>query len=242
MVPIQSLLADIMADRRLIQMIRDRAISIRSYSEEEADEEIHSSIDFIMDFYQAVGGLVSEIDRKHSNFTRSSIEKIQYLMTADHTIKGKLAEILTFYARSTKDSKIRIEDILENHINADRQEFFDEKSLYHKNVRSRRIDRDALAISLSNDLSPAAKEFLIAQIASAYTKSRIKDYLDSLFTEGVDSIHSDKIRISDESEFIMLILALIRQGEDGLPYRIEIEKGQVLRDGYLIPDMIIYKR
>jgi hypothetical protein len=85
----------------------------------------------------------------------------------------------------------------------------------------------------------AAKDFLVARIASAYTKSRIRDYLDSLFTEDADTVYSDSIRISDESEFIMLILALVRQGEDGLPFSIEIKKGQSSNNGYSIPNMII---
>ena len=239
MVPIQSLLADIMADKKLMQTMRERAMSIRRYNEENAEEEIQKDIDFIMDFYQAVGGLVSEIDRKHSNFTRSSIEKIQYLMTADHTIKGKLAELLTLYASSSEDGKNRMADIMERHVSAGRQEFFDEKSLYHRNVRNRRVDRDALVILPGEDLSLIAKAFLTQRIASAYTKSRIKCYLDSLFADGSTVVYSDSIRIADESEFIMLILALIRQGEDGLPYRIEIQEGQVSKDGYMIPNMTI---
>jgi hypothetical protein len=239
MVPIQSLLADLMSDDHLMRTMRDRAISIRSYSEEDAEEEIQRDIDFIMDFYQAVGGLVSEIDRKHSNFTKSSIEKIQYLMTADHTIKGKLAEVLTLYSSGSEDEKTEIAGIMESHIYANRQEFFDEKSLYHRNVRNRRIDRDALSISLGDGLSSVAKDFLMERIASAYTKSRIKEYLDGLFTENADAVYSESIRIADESEFIMLILALIRQGEDGLPYKIEILKGQAYRDGYIIPNMKI---
>jgi len=239
MVPIQSLLADIMADKKLMQTMRERAMSIRRYNEENAEEEIQKDIDFIMDFYQAVGGLVSEIDRKHSNFTRSSIEKIQYLMTADHTIKGKLAELLTLYASSSEDGKNRMADIMERYVSAGRQEFFDEKSLYHRNVRNRRVDRDALVILPGEDLSLIAKAFLTQRIASAYTKSRIKCYLDSLFADGSTVVYSDSIRIADESEFIMLILALIRQGEDGLPYRIEIQEGQVSKDGYMIPNMTI---
>jgi len=242
MVPIQSLLADLMADNQLMRIMRERAINIRNYGEEEAEEEIQSDIDFIMDFYQAVGGLVSEIDRKHSNFTRSSIEKIQYLMTADHTIKGKLAEMLSLYSSGSEDEKSAIAGIMERHITADRQEFFDAKSLYHRNARNRRIDRDALVISPNDDLSLVAKDFLLERIASAYTIARIKEYLDSLFAEGADAVYPDSIGIADESEFIMLILALIRQGEDGLPYQIEIQQGQTYRDGYLIPNMIIRER
>lgn len=239
MEPIQSLLSDILADEQLMQAMRDRAVSIRGYDDGQADAEILGDIDFIMDFYQAVGSLVSEIDRKHSNFTRSSIEKIQYIMTADHTIKGKLAEILTLYAGSSENDKNDLAKIMESHIQADRQDFFDAKSLYHRTVRSRRIKRDPLQVGADNDLSAIAKEYLFDRILSGYTISRINDYIESQFSDGTDAIVSDSITISSESDFIMLILALIRQGEAGLPFRIEVEAGQVERNGYYIPNLII---
>jgi hypothetical protein len=114
MAPIQNLLAEVLANEDFLQSMRERAISIKKYEDEDqANEEIIKAIDYILDFYQSVGSLVNEIDRKHSTYTKSSIEKIQYLMTADQTIRGKLIEILKFYADTTGNERESIANVME---------------------------------------------------------------------------------------------------------------------------------
>ncbi len=169
--PIQSLLTDILSNEPLMKTMCDRAISIKKYEDEmEADEEIVKAIDYILDAYQTVGDLVSEIDRKHSTYTKSSIEKIQYLMTADQTIKGKLAELLKTYASMTDDKRDQLADIMEKTICVNRQGFFDSQSLYHKNVKSRRIDRTPLDVDLDDSLTDLAEEgYLLEQIKNRYS-------------------------------------------------------------------------
>ena len=76
MAPIQSLLADILADEHLLQMMSERAMTIKKHEDEnEAGHEIISAIDYILDTYQSVGGVINEIDRKHSTYTKSSIDR-----------------------------------------------------------------------------------------------------------------------------------------------------------------------
>ena len=241
MLPIQGLLAEIRSDEALLQTMRERAMSVKNYDEAIADEEIFRDIDFIMDFFGAVGSLVSEIDRKHSNFTRSSIEKTKYLMTADHTIKGKLAEALTLFAGGTEAERDELLSLMNDKIQVGRQEFFDAKSLYHKSVRSRRIDRDALQVEQKDETVGLAKDFLLSRIAEGYTAVKIKKYIDSLIPTGEHEISSENIQINTESEFIMLILVMIRQGESGLPYKVALHQGQVNSNGYSIPKMTIAK-
>ena len=241
MLPIQGLLAEIRADENLLQTMRERAMAVRKYTETQADEEIIRDIDFIMDFYQAVGGLVSEIDRKHSSFTRSSIEKIKYLMTADHTIKGKLAEVLTLFAGGTEAERDELLRLMNDYTHTGRQEFFDAKSLYHKSVRSRRVVREALQVAQKEETAALAKEFLLSKFTEGYTSAKIKKYIDSLIPAGENEIRSDKISIKNESEFIMLILVMLRQGERGLPYKVNLLPGQATSNGYSIPNMTIMK-
>jgi hypothetical protein len=220
-----------------------RSATIRKYDDEsQSIEEINRAMDYILDFYQAVGGLVSEIDRKHSAFTKSSIEKIKYLMTSDHTIKGKLAEVLKLYSSKTDDERDELATVMEKHIQAGRQDFFDARSLYHKNVRSRRIARDSLVIMRNNDVEGLAEDYLMRQISAGYPIKRIRAFIDSLFADGGSEIEAENIPITCDSDFISLLLAAIRQGEEGLPYVVDMRSGRVERDGYYIPDMTIRKR
>ncbi|MNF02243.1 hypothetical protein D3C76_153290 [compost metagenome] len=72
-----------------------------------------SSIDYFLDVYQSIGGTVNEIDIKHNIYTKISIGKIQYLMTADHSIKGKLVELLKAYSSSSDTKRSIIVEMLE---------------------------------------------------------------------------------------------------------------------------------
>ena len=244
MLPIQKLLMDILADEDLMQNMLERAMSIKKYdNESQADDEIISAINFILDSYQAVGGLVGEIDRKHSAYTKSSIEKIQYLMTADQTIKGKLAEILQSYADMTENKREKFANILERNIRANRQEFIDAQSLYHKNVRSRRIAQKPLAVEQNDELIGIAEEYLIGQINKGYPVSRIRAFVDGLFSDGEREIESKDIPISNDSDFILLILAVLRQKEAGMQHTVELKNTErVEKEGYIIPDIIVRKR
>ncbi|MDR1538050.1 MAG: DUF5716 family protein [Clostridiales bacterium] len=93
MIPIRNLLLDVMGDATLMQTMYDRAMTVKKYEHpEKAQEDIFAAINYVLDAYQSVGGIITEIDLKHSACTKNSIEKIRYLMTADQTIKGKLAQ------------------------------------------------------------------------------------------------------------------------------------------------------
>jgi len=241
--PIQELLASLLANDDLLQSMRERAMSVKKFEDEvQSDEEIIQAIDFVMNSYQAVSGLVSEIDRKHTTFTKSSIEKIQYLMTADQTIKGKLAEILKTYARLPESGRDHLAGIMEGHIRANRQEFLDERSLYHKNVRSRRTEREPLAIEQKDDFAGLAEGYLFEQISNGYPTARVRAFAEGLFVGGKNAISSADITINDDSDFILLILTVIRQNERGMPYSVDMRNERIECNGYFIPDMVIRKK
>lgn len=242
MAPIQEILSDILGDEQLMGSMRERAMSIRRYDhDEEAGQEIISSIDYILDVYQSIGGIVNEIDRKHSIYTKSSIEKIQYLMTADQSIKGKLIEMLKAYANSSGAKREHIGNMFEKNIRVNRQEFIDGKSLYHKNVRSRRITSEPLEITGDDRFSEDAMAGMLEQIKNGYPLSKIRAYVDRLFLTG-ETINSEMIPINNDTDFILLILAVVRANERGMSYKVRMNEGRLEKNGYKIPNMILYKK
>lgn len=240
--PIQSLLTDIYADDMLLRTMCEHAMDVRKYDDiEQADKEITSAIDYVLDTYQSIGSIVGEIDRKLSAYTKSSIEKIHYLMSADQTIKGKLTALLGAYSRLDDDGKDTIGTLLEASIEIDRQEFFDDKSLYHKNIRSRRIEKEPLSIIEADQLGNKAEDFLLDQFKNGYPIHRVKAFVDSLLT-GRSEITSDNIEITNNEDFILLILAVVRQNDLGMDYKIQLSEGKVNRNGYVIPNMNIKRK
>jgi len=243
MTPIQNILTDTLGNEELMQLICERAMTIKKYEDESlAEKEIISAINYVLDAYQSLGGIVNQIDRKHSTYTKSSIEKMRYIMTADQTIKGKLAQLLKAYSDAENEQKESIGKLFESNICVNRQEFIDRKSLYHKSVRSRRINTEPLKIGKNDDFSEFAMNGMMEYLKNRYSVSKVKEYVNDLFKDNKNSVESGDISIESESDFIMLVLAVVRANERGMNYKIEMNTGQIECNGYRIPNMVFKKK
>ena len=243
MMPIQNLLTEIVENDELMETLCEKALAGKKYENiEEAKHDMLEALNYVLDSYQSVGGIVTEIDRKNSVYTKSSIDKIRYLMTADQTIKGKLVQLLKAYAKSPPARQEALDDMLEKYINVNRQEFFDGKSLYHKSIRNRLINMPALKIKPQGELSDEALKDMLAQLNNGYSLKRICAYVDQLLANSKGEISSENITIAEDGEFILLLLAVLRAHDREVDYRVELLDGSVERNGYRIPRMIIRKK
>jgi hypothetical protein len=246
MAPVRDLLVNIREDEGLLSGMRERAMKVRKYGEEEeAEREILSAIDYVQDTYAIIGSIINEIDRKHGAYTKSSIEKMTYMMTADQSIKGKLLEIFKAHSavlalpKGAKREAVKagLHRKLGEHIRIYRQEFIDGASLYHKSVLSRRLSGEALEIAPGEPLSFDALESLAAQMKKVYSPQQIRLFVESFFAPGQDAAESEALPLRDDTDFVRLILAVARERERGMNYAVELQKERVLVNGYRIPKM-----
>ena len=163
-------------------------------------------------------------------------------MTADQTIKGKLVELLKSYATSDVEQKEDIGDMMERNINVNRQEFFDGKSLYHKNIRSRRIDTQPLEVDSPKSVSDNLMNDMLKQMKKGYPVSKVYAYVDKLFENDTSVISSENIVLKIDEDFILLLLAVLRVSDSEANYMIELGDGMVERNGYGIPRLTIYRK
>jgi hypothetical protein len=84
--------------------------------------------------------------------------------------------------------------------------------------------------------------FLLKHLRTGYSLAQVRAFLDGLFVNGNKELAAASIPITCDGDFIMLILAVIRQNERGLPYTVEMQEGRVERNGYYIPNMVIRKQ
>ncbi|MDR1193977.1 MAG: DUF5716 family protein [Peptococcaceae bacterium] len=242
MAPIREILADVLGDAAMLDNTRRRAMAVRGYeSEDAAGYEILTAIDYVIDVYQSIGGIVNEIDKKHSTYTKLSVDTIRYHMTADQTVGGKLAALLKDYAASSGVRREKILGLMERETRVNRQEFFDGRSLWHKTVKSRRASAEPLSVDSGEGLSEAEANDIIKSLKSDYSLQQIKGYMSKLFGDK-SSISSDDIDIRDDSEFILFLLAAIRAGEKSINFKAQIGTGAKTTNGYVIPQIIFHKK
>jgi hypothetical protein len=232
--PIREILTGVLNNSEIMDQMRKRAISIRSYkSEEEAGLEIIAAIDYVLDIYKSLGGTVIEIDRKHGSYTKQSVEKIRYHISADQTISGKLVTLLNKYTSSTEQKNIL--NLLEKNIRVNRQEFFDGRSVWHRNIRNLR-SYNPLTVNDEARLSEEQADQMLKSLRNDYSLQHIKVFMNQLFGDN-DSVSTEEMKIQDDHEFIMLLLAAIRAGESNTDFKAQAGTGSLMINGYRVPQM-----
>jgi hypothetical protein len=242
MAPVREILTEVLGDADMMDSLRKRAISVHKYkNDEDAGEELLSAINYVLDVYQSIGGIVNEIDRKHSIYTKLSIDTIRYHMTADQTIAGKLITLLKAYASASVDEHEGILNLLLRGIRVNRQEFLDGRSLWRKNIKSRRVTAEPLAISTKDTISGTEDIRVLDSISNNYSLKRIKEYMNGLLKDR-NSVSSREIEIHDNIEFVLLLLATVRAGEKNIDFVAQFGDGWVNTNGYVIPEMTFTKK
>ncbi len=243
MTPIQNILAEVLNDDEIMELICERAMASNKYKDiSEAESDIVSMIDEVSQRYSSLDDVIDRIDRKHSQYTRLSIEKIQYLMNADHSVKGKLTDLLKAYANAEEDRKESIIDIMNSGSLLEKQEFLDNKSLYRKSARFREDDAQPLEVDGNRDFAEKSMEDMIGYFNKVYSVAKVREFVNDLFVEDRTEIRSSDIVLNSESEYILLILAVIRSSDKNMNYKIEFLDGKVSAKQYRIPNMVIRKK
>ena len=240
--PIKGILMDLRYNDILLNEMTKKAITIKKYdSDEDAKYDILKTIDKIIDLYNSVALLMQEIDAKHCNYTKQSIDKIRYVMSADHSIKGKLAVLLKAYTSANETGKENIFEMLEENVSLNRQEYIDSGSFYHKNIKSKRSNQPPLAVEVHNDIGEELISEVISRIRNGFSENRVKAYIDSLFQDGAIQIDSRDIEIDNDTDYVLTLLAVVNciNGRHG--YSIKLGDNYIGKNGYRIPQFVLFK-
>jgi len=235
--PIMVILSDTLGNHEILDGMRKRAMAIRKYkNEDEAGHEIINAINYIIDVYQSIGEIINEIDKKHSTYTKRSVDTIRYHLAADQTIGGKLATILKTYAASSGTRQEKFLNLMEKGVSVNRQEFFDGQSLWHRNVKRLRLPIEPLAAAADTGLPTADAGNKLGFLNNEYSMAKITEFMYKLFGER-DFITADEIEINNDIEFIKILLATIRAGERNSVFKVQFGSGKREISGYKIPEI-----
>ncbi|KYO66957.1 Wadjet anti-phage system protein JetA family protein [Thermovenabulum gondwanense] len=238
--PIINILNSWLTDREMMDLLVKSSLKRRIYKDEgEAISKITGMINDILEIYYKIDLLLYEIDKKRASYTRASVERMQYLLNADLSIKGKIVEIL-----KALPERENIYEAVNKNINIFLQNYIDENSLYIKKPERKIPDDKFIKIpEIGDDASDFEREmdFLKERLKNSFTRQKIYKFFKELL-KGKSEILSKDIKLENDEEFIMLILGVFMHDEKGSFYDVVFEKGSVFVNGYKIPQMRIKKK
>ena len=240
--PICNILTEVRYDEDLLRQMTQKALVTKNYpDEEDAREDILNTIEKIVDSYRAIRQLVDEIDLKHSSLTKQSVDKIRYVMSADQSIKGKLVELMKAFAEAEGERETAVTSLLQEHIQVNRQDYIDKGSLWHKNIRSRRIDAPPMTLPEDSGVEEEVMAAVSEKMKNGYSEARVRSFMEGLFADDQKEISSERIPVENDTDYILTLLAVVSAFKGRRGYSVKLEDSYMLKGQYRIPRFVLYK-
>ena len=197
----------------------------------------------IQDTYQEIDKMLSTIDKKNSAYARASLERMQYFINTGQDSKGKLIEILKMLGKEKEtDQEEQILSLITENLPLFQQNYVDEYSLYVQPRKKREhqpVKRDLTSQITSKEMEQELADFK-DRLKNVFSHRKVVDYImDQLEKQGI--LRSRDLQLSNNEDFVKLILAVIKADED-VPYRIEFIEDYLKVNGYRIPEMLIKRK
>ena len=234
--PIIELLTEILADEERLQNAINVAYSSKRYkTKEDAENDILNKIRTISEIYENIGTTMNEIETKNNDYVRASVKRIQYLLTNDKELKGKLVNIL----KNSKNEQVS--DRMIDQLQLSRQEYLSNDSVYIRTKNTKKQGK-SMPVKQSKPIDSRALYDFAKSLENMYSNKTINEFMEKNF-KNKPFISSSEIELNTTEDLILLILSTIKADKSSKSfYYIEDSDETINNNGYLIPNIKFIRR
>ena len=235
--PIRDMLSDILADKeRLENTINIASKNSKYKSREEAEDDILNKIRTVLEVYENIDSTMNQIEQKNTDYVRASVKRIQYLLTNDKELKGKLVSIL----KNSKHEKVL--EQMEKEVKLLRQEYISKDSIYLRNSNDKRKQGNPIALKETKELDSKTLYDFAKSLENLYSNKKINDFMSKNFKDR-PFINSNEIELKSVEDLILLILATIKADKSGKSFYYFEDSDEIINNnGYRIPNIKFIRR
>ncbi len=234
--PIKDMLNNILADSEVLNSTINVAMKNKKYtSKEDAENDILNKIRTVIEVYENIDFTMNQIEAKNTDYVRASVQRIQYLLTSDKELKGKLINIL----RNSK--KEAVLEKMEQEVNLLKQEYLTKDSIY---TRASNNKKEGRPLELKKEKTIDAKAFyeFAKSLENLYSNKKINEFMEANFN-GKPFITSAEINLNTTEDLILLILATIKADKSGRSFYYMQDSDEIVNNnGYKIPNIKFIRR
>lgn len=116
--------------------------------------------------------------------------------------------------------------------------YVDEFSLYTKPKKREHQPLAEEQVSVTEDEIREETDEFKKRLLKVYSHQKVLRYILEQLGDRY-SLTTEELRLASDDEFIKLLLAVMKNDEKGLPYRVEFKEGYLYVDGYRLPELVI---
>jgi hypothetical protein len=213
-------------------------------TEEEARHKVFIYLDEIMRTFDNVDGKLKQIDKKHNQYLHTSWDRLKYLSNRNKDLQGNIVKVIQHIVENSYESSQIVKDI-NNALNLSDFRALTEKSVSMPRIYKLKFTPEPLAIEPTDDKEAKnRKQKILNEYGAAnseFSRDNIEIFLEKHF-DGKDIFNTKDIVITDDMEFLKLVIAVNLYNKPSSKYSVNISDTVIKKGRYTIPEIQIGRR
>ena len=219
---------------------------IREISKEEAEELVYHYIHQVVDAFQNMDEILSEINRKNTQYQRAAINRAKFYLIGGEDVRGQLKEILSGMNEEINRENMDLNGIyriefMDEIIRIYSSAVIDEKSFYTP-IEGKKIFEPATILEEEPDLEFRNEKMrkMLEKLARVLNPEKVNDYVEKQLGDRQDMLASE-LPLGNTDDFVKMIYIRLYGQRKNMKYSIAVKEMKE-KDGYRFTDFTILRK
>ena len=207
----------------------------------EIQADISSKIHYIISTYESLEeDYIDPIDERNRRYTRSTAQKIDFLINADNTIKGTLVNLRHSLSDKSlsEDTIAKVQGLFEIY----EQGYISDESMYQRKKGKPRERRSELIMEDDRaHFEEKAKEAANRIMKKRFSREMVYRFVEQILGDKDRAEITDEY-ISDDDSYVMTLLSVANSHYQDRTYDVKVSDDTISVNGYEIPKITYIRR
>jgi hypothetical protein len=219
---------------------------IREISMEEAEELVYQYIHQVVDAFQNMDEILSEINQKNTQYQRAAINRAKFYLIGGEDVRGQLKEILSALGEKMNEESMELGGIyrieyLDELVRLYSAAVIDECSLYTPIEGKKAFEPVPIEAAVPDQkLRDEKLKHMMEKLARVLNPEKIDQYV-SQNMQGKTSIRASELPLETTEDFVKMIYVRLYGQRKNMKYQI-VAKEETERNGYRFRDFEIVRK
>lgn len=232
--------------KRYVEKASADLASIREIGKEEAEELVYQWIHQVVDAFQNMDEILSEINQKNTQYQRAAINRAKFYLIGGEDVRGQLKEILSGIGEKMNEEKMDLRgiyriDFMEELVRLYSSAVLDEKSFYTPIEGEKTFEPVEIEeYEPDLDLRSEKLQYMMEKLAKVLNPEKINQYVNEKML-GKDSINASELPLKNTDDFVKMIYIRLYGQRKNMKYKIAV-KEEIQCNGYRFRDFEIQRK
>ena len=229
-----------------VEKASEELSSIREISKDEAEELVYHYIHQVIDAFQNMDEILSEINHKNTQYQRAAINRAKFYLIGGEDVRGQIKEILSGMNEEINREEMDLGGIyriefMDELIRIYSAAVLDEKSLYTPIEGKKAFEPEMLQEEEPDtELRNEKMRRMLEKLARVLNPEKVNSYVEKQLGNRQEMLASD-LPLENADDFVKMIYIRLYGQRKNMKYTVDV-KEPVKKEGYRFTDFTIHRK